>query len=579
MVQAEDWPQRSWGLGLMGAVIGLLIYLITEQPSAESALGVALVTFLFVGGVAFAFTVERRRIGTAAVFAAFSAAIVGFVAFWNGGPESVDSWEFVRLGCAIVAVGIAAPLFQAWGDSGSPRPFRPAALAYPRIHDRAWTNAILWFACWAFVGISFALVFLIGQLFSLIGIEAISDLLERGWFIPTLAGGAFGAAAGLLRDREKILVTLQAVLRRVLAVLAPVLGAGLAAFLFSMIFTGLSPLWEATKATTPILLATAAFAVTLANAVIGDSPEDEAKMPVIRMGAMALGAALLPLGVIAAVSIGLRIGQHGLTPDRLWALVFVGIACAYGLAYLYNLARSRRDWFATVRPTNVRLAMGVCVLAFLLSLPIINFGSWSTASQVARLESGKVSPEKFDWAALRFDFGPGGAEAVKRLAKSGKTPEIRREAAEALLAETRWKLSSKQDAIVRAEELKPRLKVLPVQVDLPDALARKLAERFICNQNNMCALIYAAGAREAIYVRQECENCNPYVERLFLEGQSWRVANDDVIANEATQAHAAKVEEKNKAISAGVKAYRFEVRDVKRRQVFVDGHPVGNVFE
>jgi hypothetical protein len=57
------------------------------------------------------------------------------------------------------------------------------------------------------------------------------------------------------------------------------------------------------------------------------------------------------------------------------------------------------------------------VLALFLALPILNFGAISAGNQLHRLESGKVTPDKFDFAALRWDFGDAGKRALARLAK------------------------------------------------------------------------------------------------------------------------------------------------------------------
>ncbi|NWO81805.1 DUF4153 domain-containing protein, partial [Escherichia coli] len=78
--------------------------------------------------------------------------------------------------------------------------------------------------------------------------------------------------------------------------------------------------------------------------------------PLLRFGAMALGAVILPLAVLAAVATGLRVGQYGYTPERLWAIVFVGIALLYGLAYLGALILGRLQWTVRVRPANLTLA-------------------------------------------------------------------------------------------------------------------------------------------------------------------------------------------------------------------------------
>src|SRR3546814_17478416 len=103
----------------------------------------------------------------------------------------------------------------------------------------------------------------------------------------------------------------------VLAVLAPVLAAALLLFLLSLHGTGLQKLWDAGFSTAGLMLGVAAFAVLLANAVIGNGAEDRSANRVLRAAAAVLAIAVLPLAIIAAVSMGLRIGQSGWTPERI----------------------------------------------------------------------------------------------------------------------------------------------------------------------------------------------------------------------------------------------------------------------
>lgn len=568
-----DWPQRSWALAVTGAAIGLLVHLLSDDGYTKEAWRIALAIGLIVAGVAIAFVVERGRIIPSAIFAGFAALIMGFTAYWNGGPEGWSNWEGWRLACAAITVAIAAPLFQAWGDAGMPRPPRLAQFSYPNLHDRAWMNVVLWFACWLFTGIVWSLIFLIGQLFSLIGIHAIKDLMGQSGFGMSLTGAAFGAAAGLMRDREKILITLQTVVRRVLSVLAPILGVALVLFLASMLVTGLSPLWEATKSTTPIVISAAIVAIILANAAIGDSTDDEAKMPLIRWGTVALGVTLLPLGIIAAISTGLRINQYGLTPDRLWAVVFGGIACAYGLAYLVVLVRKRGGWMADIRPANVQLAIGLCTLAFVLAMPIINFGAWSTASQLARLESGKVTAEKFDWTAMRFDFGASGQAAVERLAKTGKTPAIKEAAAKALKLEDRWSGGNEMQLATKAEQFQERVKTLPVAVPIPDALAAAIVRNNGCEDAAQCVLLYNIGANEAMQIIQSCNTCDVFANRYVMRDGVWKTGN--IFMDDGT----AKSDAERRARAKALGQEKISIREVKRRQVFVGDAPVSDVFE
>ena len=182
---------------------------------------------------------------------------------------------------------------------------------------------MLWCAAWAFVLISWLLANLLGELFDLIGIGLIKMRWTKAGSCWMLIGGAFGAAVGLLRDRDKVLGLLQRVVTTVLSVLAPVLAAGLVLFVLALPFTGLDVLWEKTRTPTPVMLACVAGAAILANAVIGNNPDEEARGTVLRWSAMALGAVAAPLVAVAAISTALRIGQYGFTPSRLWGVVAV----------------------------------------------------------------------------------------------------------------------------------------------------------------------------------------------------------------------------------------------------------------
>ncbi|MFA9201820.1 MAG: hypothetical protein ACEQR8_11710, partial [Cypionkella sp.] len=140
----------------------------------------------------------------------------------------------------------------------------------------------------------------------------------------------------------------------------------------------------------------------------------------------------------AAISRGTRTAQHGLSPERLGGLIAIAVACAYGLAWLVAVARGRRggEWRGRVRQANLHLAAAICGVALLLALPLLDFGAISARNQLARLERGAVSPEDFDYAALRWDFGDAGRRALARLQRSGD-PEIARLAREARAQTTR----------------------------------------------------------------------------------------------------------------------------------------------
>lgn len=551
-----DWPNRRWALAVLGAIVGIAVDLVLtpsgDGPWSDDVNRVAAATFFGISGIVFAFVVERGKIFGSAAFAIVAGLVVASVLYWSG---DFNSWEPWRLVSALLTVAIAAPLFQAWRDSGG----AGTHIAYAAAHDRAWTNVCLWFATWAFVGITFVLAWLLAMLFNLIGIDALEELLKQSRFSMALAGAAFGGATGLLRDRERIVGLLQRIAMMVLSVLAPVLGAGLLLFLAALPFTGLDALWETTKETTPILLSCVIGALVLANSVIGDGPEDESRQIALRWSAMALGAAILPLAVIAAISTGLRIDQYGLTPARLWAATFTAIACAFGLAYLVALVRGRgQDWAAFVRPANLRLALGLCALAFVLSTPIVSFGAIATRDQVARLMSGEIPPDKFDWAALRFEFGPAGVEALKDLKSRGKSVAIRTAATRALKADNPYDAIEQQ----RQQETLAQMVVMPRAAALPPALRERITQWDACGGETPCNILYRAEAGEAIIVNQQG------IKRLLLRNGNWVMSNDRFVPAD-----------EKKRVDNDFAQGKVDIRAVTRRQLFVGEKPVGEPFE
>ncbi|HEY0148510.1 MAG TPA: DUF4153 domain-containing protein [Allosphingosinicella sp.] len=548
------WPARALYLAVLGAAFGFPFSKLVERP--ERVLDIAVAAALAVSGVVFALSLERLRWHWSAVFAVFAGSVAGFVGYWNGSPGDWGSDEGWHFASAIAAAVIAVPLFQAARDAGGPR-FAPAA-----VHAHAWTNAILGAVAGAFVGATMLMTVLLSELFALIGLDFLRELMQRGWFLGTLACAALGAAVGLLRDRDAVMDTVQRVVRAILSVLAPLLALGLVFFVLALPFTGLDALWEQTKSTTPILLACVFGAVLLVNAVAGNSLEEEARAPALRWAAIALAAVALPLTVVAAVSTAKRIGQYGFTPDRLWAAVFIAVAAAFALSYLAALLRKRGGWMERVRGFNVRLVAGICLLALFLALPIVSFGALSTRDQLARLESGKVAPDKFDWAALRFDFGPAGRRALDRMAASGA---YRTFAAEALKARHRYDLYEPDVATL------PPPKVVvdggaAIAPDLLDAIART---RRCAGTRDRCRVVTPA-PEQAVLLSAVCDTCAPSA-LVFERRPDGRWAQLGARVDETGP---------EESLDPSVQASgKVEIRTVPKRQVFVDGKPVGEIFD
>jgi hypothetical protein len=543
--EAADWPLRPWLLaGLLG-VAGLVIHLLTHEHD-DVPWQVAGAALVFFGSLAAAFTVERQRWRESAAFAVVAGLVMAGLA-WRAvryGEHLPD--EQYGFAAGVVATALALPLFQAGFLK------RRLATPYGEIYHHIWTDAISAAGSLAFTGISWVALAILSQLFLLLKIDFIRDVMNDGWFGWTYSGLAFGAALGTLRNQLKILATLQSVVLLVLSLLAVPLAVGLVIFLLASAISGPQVLWEATRNATPTLLACATGAFVLASVILRQSDAAMTGNRVMRLAAYALAVVILPLAVFAAVSLGLRLNQYGLAPERLWALVTVVVACAWGAGYWIALVRGgKAEWSRRLREANFVLALGACVLALLLALPILDFGRISAGNQLHRLESGKVAPEKFDFAALRWDFGDAGKRALARLARSPR--EAIAERAQVALRQTE-RIYGPQPQIRTADQV-------PVVVQPDDPALRRLVTDFLTADRWRC--------RERC-VALEIDPAPDGRRRIALvEGAGYQVfllgAGKPATAQPETAPAAVPFSDHSKV----------EVREVPKRYIVIDGKPVG----
>ena len=558
----RDWPVRPWILAAIGAVGGLIVHFLTDHHYGDPfpVWKQAATSFTAIAVVSFLLTVELRRWTWSIAFSVGWGAVIALIGWFTAQYNQVpDIFEFPFFS-GILAVLVAAPLFQTIRDEGAWR------FPYARLHRHAWTDAVIGVASLAFTGITFLLAWLIASLFDVIGIDAIKDLLQKDWFNWLLAGLAFGGALGILRERDAIVATLQKLVMVVLAVLAPVLAVALAAFLLSLPFTGLKGLWESDIPATPMLLLSGAGAILLANAVIGNGEEDRSPSIWLRRAALLLVVCVLPLAFFAALSMGQRIGEYGWTPERIWGAIAVAVALAYGAAAWWAVFKGRQGFDAPLRPLQTKLAIGLCGLALFLALPIVDFGAISAKSQLARLESGKVKAEEFDWTAMAFDFGKSGRRQLAQIEETG--PANQRELAKAALASTnRWDLSNSTQMVERKADIEKRVPLLSPDIIWTEDLKQRISAVGDCEDDSQCTLIRLSTDRLVLLRSYGAEY--PLLVSTIETALPAEVAGAD-------NPKAVDVADTDTTNIKGIdlRKAKVEVREVMVRQVYVDGKPV-----
>jgi len=552
---AAEWPLRPWLLAALLGAAGLLVYFAGNGngPDTKVPWRAALVALFFFGPLIFAFSVERDRWKGALAFAAIAGAVMAGLA-WRAvsaaGTYATPEYGFIA---GVIATGLALPLFQ----SGFHR--TRLATPYPLVHGLAWSDAIGAAGSLAFTGASWLLLLVLSELFHLLKIDLLRNLMDDGWFGWTWSGAAFGAALGVLRNEARIIGTFQRVVMVVMSILGVPLAAGLALFVVAMIVSGPDVLWQATRSATPVLLLCAAGAWLLANAIVRDSDAETSGNRVLRGSALVLTLAVFPLTVFAAISLGTRIAQHGLSPERLWGLVAIAVATAYGFAWLVAVVRGWKggEWRRRLRSANLHLAVLISVVALFLALPILDFGAISASNQLARLERGKVSAKNFDYEALRWDFGAAGRKALAQLEASGNKQVADLARLAASQTERTWR-GYRDAPFADAEQINVRLQ--PENSALRARVVDYLrVNRWQCG--DYCVAIdlgpAAGGARDIALVM------GGSYQRIRLPA-----SGADVQAPQVTPA----------AVPLTPKS-KVEIRSLERRYITIDGKPVGEPLD
>jgi hypothetical protein len=258
---------------------------------------------------------------------------------------------------------------------------------------------------------------------------------------------------------------------------------------------------------------------------------------------------------------GERISQYGWTPERMWGAIAVAIASAYGLAAWWAVYKGRREFDEPLRPLQTKLAIGLCGLALFLALPILDFGAISARSQLARLDSGKVKAEEFDWRAMAFDFGPEGRERLSDIARQGR-PDMRTLASQALKADNRYDVAILEQ-VEAHEELDRFLRKVPSTLQLTPELRLAVANTRMCS-NRPCVLVQVAEQQMALAGRYHDQGIIESIELSLVDGK-WqsgraRTVRDAVVETDLTSAP-------------------VEIRTVERKQLYIDGKPIGADME
>jgi len=575
-MQSTPWPQRPMLFAALGAFSAIAIYYLTDglrEEHAEFALRIATATAITTFSLTFAIVTRRDRLAGGIIFALLVAAMVAGISYWRLHIDWPHVFSFLALA---VALFVCSPFYQTalhseWRN-------------YKALHHHAWSNAVIVPLGVLFVALTFAMAYLIAELFSLVGIDQLKDLLRQDivrWF---LAGTALGASIGTLREHESIIASTQRLVQSVFSLLTTPLALGLGGFLLVLPFTGLESLWNNTRNTSATLFSCALAALVFLNSVVREDSENQSNNRLMQLSARLLALCLAPLALIAALAIKLRVEQYGWTPDRIWATVICSVLIIYGIFYIAAALRKLR-FNESIRQTNIYLALLVCVLALVLATPLLDFGKYSAKDQLTRLKDGRITEEKLDIIALAHDFGPAGRDALDRL-KSSVSPETVAKIDKITAAKSRR--AAKYLAENQLADNTANIRIMTGPDTIPDRLLQQLKNDHAC-KDGYCYLFWSEDETEVTLVNQTCitagsGECQPRVHLYRLNDIFWYESNQHTNLNRLYKLLPESEKPASRKLfinqlDAAAKEGKLELRPVQRTQLYIDGVPVGPIMK
>jgi hypothetical protein len=361
----------------------------------------------------------------------------------------------LAFGLSMVALWwVVTPFLQASVRSGRVRLAPP----YAELFEAGWQNTLVVVQAALFTLLFWALLFLWAELFDVVGVGVFESLFQEPAFAYPVTSVTFGYAVALAQSREQFVLLLRRHLFGVLLWLLPLVAFIASAFLVTLPATGLAPLWKTGHATF-LMLWLQVFLLFFFNAAYQDGVNPPPYPAWLRVALRVACVAVPVYASLCVYSLSLRIAQHGLSVDRVWALLFTAVIGLYGAGYAFAALRDG-PWMARLGSVNTAMAGVLAVLIVAVVTPLLEPKRLAAADQVSRLLAGKVPAAKFDYDYLRFNLGVFGDRALRRLAAGpgghAESAEIARRASATLAKSSRWEDPGPPPDLAAAIEVLPR---------------------------------------------------------------------------------------------------------------------------
>jgi len=248
-------------------------------------------------------------------------------------------------------------------------------------------------------------------------------------------------------------------------------------FLVCLPLSGLQSLWNTGQASTLMILLQSGT-IILANTAWLDGSKTPFANKYVNILAQISILCLPVYTALCIYSVGLRIMQYGLTVDRVQAMFMVIITGIWGTGY--SLALVMRKWPLWIGRVNVTAIIILAVITTAMNSPVLDPFRLASSNQLSRLQSGKISPEDFDYIYTRFNLGRYGYEVLSELSQSASL-RVREGVKSAYSVSAEDYLNSTltgQPPLKRRNEIITGMKVYPEGMKLTDGQKKYLVSHW-----------------------------------------------------------------------------------------------------
>lgn len=402
---------------LIALLQGLLLLLLhqavefTFWPHGEPAWLFAFYSMALVGPVMLLLGLKRGLLLGLAKWILPFTLLVGGLGFYVGSqvaPEEPLRYESL-LFAFVPALGIAvfkALIYVQQFISGE-------AFSYSHLFRWSWRNFLTLALALLFALCVWGLLMLWAFLFKDIGISFFYDVFTKTWFYYPVIAVTYGFGVLIFRRLSNVIDTITRLQQALMKFLLVLLVLVSMLFLGGLLLTGLQPLWNSGGSS--LILWMQALMLFFVNAVYQD---EAAARPYHRWihRFIYLGVALLPVySAISCYGLVLRIEQYGWSLSRCWGFLIWALLALFSLGYLWGIARYRDNWLQQLSRVNVVMGLVVLVAMLMVNSPLLDFRKITVASQVQRLDSGKLSVDELDVYYFRRNLGRAGHLALQDL--------------------------------------------------------------------------------------------------------------------------------------------------------------------